>query len=227
MHKQGDCSRKRRLFGCDAKTKWYAMYRSVRFSASNFLPHHHGQLEKIMNVVLANKLLNEANAGEQSNWKLPFPMGVFGTLRENQCNNRLMHYGKVSMYRQAFLPHFYAQGLSIRFQENATAPFEVFFYNPDEWNKMIRNVDALEGFSCDRAYEKDSWGYYRTLAWIYVFPENFKHELFEYGLYEGKRDLKIPKTEWNKFEKVPAWVYSSKAQNKLAQEAKTDTVIWG
>src|SRR6266403_1909599 len=69
------------------------------------------------------------------NW--PFPMGVFGTLRKNQGNNRLMHEATVEKHRLAFLPHFVAQSLGISYQKNGSAPFEVFYYTPEEWAKMI------------------------------------------------------------------------------------------
>jgi hypothetical protein len=40
MTKQGDVKRKRRLIGSQAKIRWYARYRTMRFAKSDFQPHH-------------------------------------------------------------------------------------------------------------------------------------------------------------------------------------------
>lgn len=165
-------------------------------------------------------------------YDLTFPMGVFGTLREGHGNNRLMHRAEIALHCKAFMPHFLAHGLSISFHKNCTAPFEVFFYRPEEWRKMIPSVDSLEGFSPKYAAEK-GWGYHRTLAWIHLLPADYTHELFpdpdsHKGWYSlgAERDLRIPQEEWAKYERVPCWVYSNRTSNERAREAKVDTVIW-
>jgi hypothetical protein len=162
-------------------------------------------------------------------WGLPFPMGVFGTLRKNQSNNRRMHAGRVGLHRKAFMPHFVAQGLSIKFNKDASAVFEVFFYTPDEWKLMIPGVDALEGFRpSDVSDKQDQWrefGYWRTLAWLHLLPEDYKHPLYEEDVWHNQRNLQIDPATWSQYPRIPCWVYSSISQNRASKE--TDTVIWG
>lgn len=180
-----------------------------------------------MNLNEANQLLADSlDFGANERWQLPFPMGVFGTLRSGRGNNPLMHRGKVSEHHKAFMPHFYANGLTINFKRDCSAPFEIFCYEPEEWDKMIPSVDRLEGFHPDYAKEYD-YGYYRTLAWLHVLPDDFSHKLFERADIFGFRDLAIPLEEWNKFERVPCWVYSNRQANEATKEAGVDTVIWG
>lgn len=177
-----------------------------------------------MNSELARDLLEKAQGIIPSDrWMLPFPMGVFGTLRSKQCNNRRMHRGNVISQHKAFMPHFIAKGLSISFSKGSSAPFEVFFYDNDEWQKMIPGVDSLESFSPKYAEDK-IYGYYRTLAWLRLLPEDFDHKMFSIDLW-GTRDLKMPEAEWNNYEAVPCWVYSSVTQNKAAKDH--GVIIWG
>ena len=153
-----------------------------------------------------------------------FPMGVFGTLRENQCNNGLMHGRErfteakagsktyVTKHRNAFLPHFYAEGLGIRFEADACSPFEIFEYEEKDWSEKIMNpVDRLESFSVD-SYEAKG-GYYRTLANLRVLPDDYSEGFGKVQLW-GRRDLKIPVEDWEKFPKMACWIYSSPDQNK-------------
>lgn len=163
-------------------------------------------------------------------WYMPFPMGVFGTLRANQYNNHRMHKGDVELHCKAFMPHFIARGLSISYHHGSSAPFEVFFYEPDQWSKMIPGVDALEGFRPDD--NNDTWGnrygYYRTLAWLHLLPEDFQHILFQpkrLGDLPQVRDIGIPQDKWEDYDRVPCWVYSSRHQNEAANES--GTIIWG
>ena len=177
-------------------------------------------------IVEACRLLETSRDLQKSQrWYLPFPMGVFGTLREGQWNNGRMHNGKVEVHKMAFMPHFVAHGLSISFRKNSSAPFEIFFYRPEEWEKIIGSVDSLEGFSPRRALTH-KYGYYRTLAWLNMLPNDFKHYLFSKSnnLLDGERDLKIPIKEWDKYERVPCWVYSSVFQNE--KSTQFDTIIW-
>lgn len=231
----GDVSRRRRLIGPESKLSWYAFYRTVRFAESDFKFHHHGQSEKEMQTSEINQLFeNFKNLNNAERWKVPFPMGVFGTLREGQGNNHRMYRGKIARHQKAFLPNFIARSLSILFNKDSVAPFEVFFYpNQKEWNKMIPSVDSLEGFSpeyhdgdfIDENTEADArMGYHRTLVWLHLLPEDYDHPIYHQDLW-GRRDLKIPSEEWNQYEKIPCWVYSSISQNVLAKT--TQTLIWG
>jgi gamma-glutamylcyclotransferase (GGCT)/AIG2-like uncharacterized protein YtfP len=168
----------------------------------------------------AKQLLNSFT---ERNWNAPFPMGVFGTLRKDQWNTHRMEAGKYTLHCKAFMPHFIAKGLGIYFEKNASAPFEIFYYPQAEWDKMIPGVDALESFSPKR--EKGEFGYYRTLAWLHVLPDNFDHKLFKTKNLDSYRNLEIPLEEWSQYERVPAWVYSSKSEN--AKALQSDVVIWG
>jgi len=173
-------------------------------------------------VTEAHALLNKYD------WYTPFPMGVFGTLRAEQWNNYRMHVGKVKSHYRAFMPNFYAHGLSISYRAGCTAPFEVFHYDIGEWNKMIRGVDSLEGFYPPTNRESYSnYGYFRTLAWLHILPDDFQHELFPKGKanLSAMRDLQIPKAHWERYERLPCWVYSSRGQNAL--DAAKETVISG
>ena len=161
----------------------------------------------------------------------PFPMGVFGTLRENQGNNRLMHRATVEQHRLAFLPHFYARGLSISTSENSCAPFEVFYYTPEEWEKMIDPVDSLESFSPSYAHGTDKGGYYRTLAWLKLLPEGYTDKWFpskeRANLWgEIERDMRIPPKDWNNYESVPCWIYSNMASNRRLKDNPTSPIIY-
>lgn len=176
----------------------------------------------------ANQILTNAHDLEpHKRWTLPFPMGVFGTLRESQCNNRRMHRGKVAAHFKAFMPHFVAHGLSISFKQGGCAPFEAFFYEQSEWDAMIPGVDSLEGFTPPRNNEDTGrwWGYFRTLAWLHILPNDFDHELFSDVDLGMLRDLNLKEDTWSQYERVPCWVYSSKKQNEAAKDC--GTIIWG
>lgn len=173
-------------------------------------------------------LTNSHDLAPEKRWYLPFPMGVFGTLRDKQCNNGLMHKGKVALQRKAFMPHFLASGLSISFSKGCTAPFDVFFYDKDQWDAMIPRVDRLESFSPpNNSMGSQSWWgyYYRTLAYLHLLPEDFEHKLFTDVNLGRDRDLRIKEEDWQKYERIPCWVYSSKRQNEAAQHS--GTIIWG
>lgn len=231
MRREGDISRHRRLIGTDAKLTWYAYYRTVRFAESDFKCHHHGQKDDPMNAAEANQLLEVFN-NQKTNlekFSIPFPMGVFGTLREGKGNNHRMYNGKPCLHKRAFLPHFVAHGLSISFRKDSTAAFEVFFYAPNEWKKMIPGVDSLESFSPSQ-FKEDfkcewAWGYHRTLAWLHLLPDDYDHPIYHKEL-GGHRDLQIPVDQWNNFEKIPCWVYSSLNQNEIAK-SESECIIWG
>lgn len=160
----------------------------------------------------------------------PFPMGVFGTLREGHGNNRLMHRADISKYRLAFLPHFYASGLSVGHRKNSTAPFEVFYYKPEEFVKMIQRVDGLESFSPQHCHGSGNNGYYyRTLVWLHLLPEGYVDRWFPQGrspdLWED-RNMEIPPKNWATYEKVPCWVYSNmRATIEVAKEVN-HPIIW-
>jgi gamma-glutamylcyclotransferase (GGCT)/AIG2-like uncharacterized protein YtfP len=191
--------------------------------------------------------LQTEDTADRFNWS--FPMGVFGTLREGVGNNRLMHRATIAKHRMAFLPHFYAAGLSVGHRKNSTAPFEVFFYTPEEWRKMIYSVDCLESFSPKHAHgRKDHNYYYRTLVWLYLLPEGSKeHDV----IIEGKdnsikleksfverwfpqgypdlgedRNMSIAPKDWSLFEKVPCWVYSNMRATTEVVKEENHPVIW-
>jgi len=187
----------------------------------------------------------------ESNWSNPFPMGVFGTLRKGVGNDVLMGpqkgieeeaevvsnwrrhgSGEYSIHAKAFMPHFNAQGLAIHFAEEASCPFEIYFYEPDEWAKMIGAVDGLEGFHAEYAVGDldHPYGYFRTLAWLHVLPDDFENGRFSWdrgGGYRGAaRDLKLPQSEWQNYPRVPCWVYSSIDENRRSLVVDDSPVIW-
>lgn len=180
-------------------------------------------------------LENSQKLKPEERWGLPFPMGVFGTLRKGQWNTGLMNRAPYEKHMKAFMPHFIARGLSIFFRKDCSAPFEIFTYKPDNWKKMIPGVDSLEGFRPSRIAlkengrpeEENSYGYYRTLAWLRILPDDYEHDLYENGSLGCDRDLKIPTSEWEKYERIPAWVYSNVASNTASIKAETKTIIWG
>ena len=166
-------------------------------------------------------------------------MGVFGTLRKDWCNHHLMgrkvgtavsaEYQYERHYK-AFLPHFVATGLSLHHSRNASAPCEAYVYDAANWNKMIVPVDRLEGFIPTFHMDQHSW-YHRTLVWLHVLPANFAHPLFDDVKDYGKdRDLKIPPSEWDKYAKLPCWVYLSTKENEMSKrivESQYESpIIW-
>jgi gamma-glutamylcyclotransferase (GGCT)/AIG2-like uncharacterized protein YtfP len=169
------------------------------------------------------------NEVERFNW--PFPVAVFGTLRNGCGNNPRMHGGRVADHRRAFLPHYSAKGLMVSFDENASAPFEVFYYEPDEWNKMIPGVDRLESFYPAANFDNTNGSYYyRTLMGLRLLPADFSHRLFpsdrpNLGEY---RSLGIDPATWDTFEMVPAWVYSRIDDNNRADATvgAASPVLW-
>ena len=159
-------------------------------------------------------------------WDVPFPMGVFGTLRMGWGNNRLMR--GYSHMQRAFLPHFAPTGLHIDFVPGVAGMFEVYFYTPENWEKMIPSVDALEGFHPKE--NPKGWFYWRTLVNLRLLPEDFPED--QYGWRETststRRVLDIPMEDWEKYPQTASWVYSSIEQNKICVKAKIDhdPIIW-
>lgn len=167
---------------------------------------------------------------QESRWAVPFPMGVFGTLRQGCGNHRLMGSRQpnsgpqFSSHLKAFLPDFVAVGIHLEWCHNSCAPFEIYVYEPGQWQKMIPRVDMLEGFSPGRSRYRSS--YHRTLANLHVLPDDFDHPLFRGGhLYEA-RDLAIPVDDWSKFPAIPCWIYSSIEQNEISFQSGRTTLIW-
>jgi len=159
-----------------------------------------------------------------------FPMGVFGTLRKNHGNNHLMHRGTVEKHRLAFLPHFFAQNITIKHKTIACAPFEVFYYNPKEWMKMIDRVDKLESFDPRSNHGGNNGGYYfRTLVWLHLLPEGYEDEWFPKNVHTdlwGLRDMHIDPANWDKYTRVPAWVYSNMRATCAASKEPNTPIIW-
>lgn len=182
---------------------------------------------------LAEAALKSPDDAGRFNWQ--FPMGVFGTLRENCGNNHRMHAnGKPYKILRAFLPHFNAKGLGISFEKNSSAPFEVFLYEPDQWDKMIPSVDRLESFS-PKMYSPETMKrhtyYFRTLAVLRLLPDEFEHELFpkERPDLWDYRNLKIPPAEFNNFKPIPCWIYSNLQNNALSlaqPELPAQPILW-
>src|SRR5436189_6451065 len=107
----------------------------------------------------ARKLLaGLATTPAEQRWDLPFPMGVFGTLRAGCRNHRLMRRIRVLAERLAFLPNFIARDIGLIYRQGSCAPFEIYFYDSGEWDKMIRPLDRLEDFQPGRS---ESAGYQR------------------------------------------------------------------
>ena len=193
-------------------------------------------------IEVANKLF-ETFQESKDKWNFPFNIGVFGTLRLNCGNSWRMGRGpngenSDSWYREnkrpsyashhkAFMPHFSASGLSIQLHKNKAAAFEVFTYTPEQWELMIGHVDSLEGFSPRAAKYKD-WGYFRTLAWLHILPDDFKDILFEDPWHHDPRVLPIPVSEWKNYPRCPCWVYSSYHQNEqsIASKLEDQPIIW-
>lgn len=184
-------------------------------------------------------------------WSIPFSMGVFGTLRLNWGNTYLMgvqeglsaeqkvkarrswRYDENLSYcykqhHKAFLPHFYASGLSISCKEGCSAVFEIFTYDAENWKKMIENVDHLESFN-PRSRKTYEHGYFRTLVNLRVLPADFESDFYKEDFYHHRSDTRsfdIPQEKWNDYETMPCWVYSSIAQNKACEKLKDSPIIW-
>lgn len=185
----------------------------------------------------ANDLLNDFLESNDDNekWQMPFPMGVFGTLRRRRGNDYLMGQLEGSEYSharrdvshirwsKAFLPHFYPSGLTLYHKQNATGPFEIYFFDPKNWNKMIPSVESLEGF---RPCSKEHYGYHRTLVMLNVLPDNFKHPQRDSSTRWNSHELEIPKDDWSKYPTVPAWVYSNCNANNSSLQSDDTSIIW-
>lgn len=135
-------------------------------------------------------------------------------------------------HHKAFMPHFAPSGLSLHYQENAAGVFEVFVYTPENWNKMIGRVDSLEGFSPGSGWRSEH-SYWRSLAWLHILPDDFESEYFSRkhpwgrsNWNSGSRVLQIPVEEWDKYPRIPCWVYSSQFENHLASKNENSPIIW-
>lgn len=184
--------------------------------------------------------------GESKNqWSEPFPMGVFGTLRLGHGNSGLMgpavdgsvqpESGRWVTYadrppfqshHKAFMPNFSADGLRIYNSLGSSAVFEVFTYEPNHWDGMIGSVDRLEGF--DPGADKYRSGYFRTLVWLHILPDDYESEFYTSELWERRpRDLQIPQEQWKDYPRVPCWVYSSIHENELSLKNDKDSpILW-
>lgn len=184
----------------------------------------------------ANKLFESfEKATVDQRWHMPFPMGVFGTLRKNCGNDRLMYSNApYQSHHRAFLPHFYAQGLGIYCQKDCSGVFEVYTYKPEDWAKMIPRVDGLEGFRPGEP--KYEYGYWRTLVYLHILPDDFgddqyfnlteKSDRNSWRRFDDKRTFNIKPEEWSKYPRVPCWVYSSIRHNREARKIDGHTIIW-
>lgn len=191
----------------------------------------------------ANNLLEDfENLPKEERWWVPFPMGVFGTLRKGRGNHRLMGVknneepfedwwgekikAKHLHWCKAFMSNHHPQGLTLHHEENSTGPFEIYFFDQDNWNKMIPRVENLEGFTPCFTWHR---GYHRTLAWLHILPDDFENDSWDrISTWDNahRKKLQIPKEDWHKFPKVPAWVYSNCVANNKSLENNENTIIW-
>lgn len=169
--------------------------------------------------------LHERLAGTppRERWELPFPLAVFGTLRAGFRNHALMQLGPVAACRRAFLPHFRARQIDLICHPRASAPFEVYCYDPAAWAAVIDPVDRLEGFA---APGSPAASYHRSLAWLYLLPAEFTHPMFGPDMLEGERDLGLDPASWPTYERLPCWIYSSVRQNTHALSRPDSPIIW-
>jgi len=159
-----------------------------------------------------------------ANYETPFPIAVFGTLRQiprDQGNLHRMMTRKPIEHRKAFVPHMSPSGIWVDFKEGASGIFEVFFYDPEDFPAVIARVDALEGFTPDHYY-----GYHRTLLNVRLLPEDYPEDLFNKGIRWDNRTLGIPQKSWNDFEAVPAWAYSNIVTNNRLAKMEDSPLLW-
>ena len=124
---------------------------------------------------------------------------------------------------RSFIPHIEARGIWLDFKLNGCVPCETYFYQPDGFQKAIPRIDGLEGF--DAHYQR-SYGYLRTLLNTYLLPDDYAEDIFRLGLRLDKRDLAIPKDQWNKFHMIPTWAYSNHEANKYLKELSDNPVLY-
>ena len=156
-------------------------------------------------------------------WQMPFPMAVFGTLRAGFRNHHLMQLGRIAARQLAFLPHFRACQIDLVFHAGASAPFEIYFYEPADWQAVIDPVERLEGFS---PHGPRTGSYHRSLAWLSLLPDEFQHAAYAPAMLEAERDLELKPASWPQYDRVPCWIYSSIAQNERAREMPDSPIIW-
>jgi gamma-glutamylcyclotransferase (GGCT)/AIG2-like uncharacterized protein YtfP len=157
----------------------------------------------------------------EQRWQLPFPVAVFGTLRRGFANHSRMRADPGSG-RCAFLPHFLARQLALSWQRGASAPFEAYTYEAEEWSKVIRDLDELEDFRPGHDHPSD---YHRTLAWLYLLPVDFQHLAYSLPLAQ-ERNLQIDERSWASYERVPCWIYSNLVENRRAASWEDSPLIW-
>lgn len=172
----------------------------------------------------------ESSKDDVNRYDFPFPMAVFGTLRSLptcQGNSHRMYIGGVRpiQHSKAFLPHTRPQSIWLDFSKGDAGPFEVYFFTPDDWQKIIPGVDALESFAKTR---KD-WGYLRTLMALRILPDK-TYPAFETGIGRGRmmdKYLGISEKDFDEYEMIPAWVYSSRECNDLLNSlGERSPVLW-
>lgn len=162
----------------------------------------------------ANKLYEEFGSKKDiEKYSMPFPIAVFGTLRKlpgGHYNTKLMYTKEPSAHCKAFLPHFVPVGIWLNFEQDAAGTFEIYFYKPEDFEEVIKEVDRLEGFSP----QNNPHGYIRTLMKVRILPDDYQHKTFDEHINYGGRNLQIPPEEWDAYPSVPAWVYSNVTANE-------------
>ena len=169
------------------------------------------------------RALRLLESGSQSiHYYMPFPIGVFGTLRKDQGNSQIMYARDPTLCCKAFLPNITTNGITLEFQEGASAAFEVFFYEPKNWMKVIEKTDYLEGFMPELpAY------YQRTLAVLRILPDDYENNLFNQSIdLNPNRSLEIPKETWLDYPSMPTWIYSNVDCNTIVQNSNFNPIKW-
>jgi len=187
-------------------------------------------------------------------WSMAFPIAVFGTLRKDHGAHEKMgahqendpegasqsttHPPLTYNYhcsRKGFLGHFYAKGLELKPRNNSTTPFEIYFYEPNDWAQAIRVLDPYESFDPNSSENPMSvkpgkYVYLRTLSWIYLFPEGYEDHWtgVDRQIWESERDSKIPTKDWRNYKKIPCWIYLQPAAGvtSKALSMSKSPLIW-
>jgi hypothetical protein len=189
-------------------------------------------------------------ADTSEKYKFQFPMAVFGTLRklpnshgnsylmgrhENSIkteNNERRWFRDIADHKyychsRGYIRNVVPAGLSLHPHKDASGVVEVFFYNKNNWNQMIGNVDGLEGFDARSLRKYNScYGYLRTLVEIHLLPKNFRSEFFDsYDSLSASRDLALAPQEDLCYPTIPAWIYSNLDTNRFLEKIQK-TILW-
>ena len=154
------------------------------------------------------------------------PIAVFGTLRtlpEGQGNHHLMD-GFIKR-KIGFIPHLITTGIWTKLKPFSSMPVEIFWYDEKQYPITIKQIDTLEGFNPNNP---NKLGYIRSLYDVHLLPDDYEHPLFETNIRNiPERDLEIDSKEWEKYQKVPCWVYTNQQVNYYNKLSRFSTnLIW-